>query len=63
MALRIKINEKIDNKLRENFPIDLYADIHINTQYSTLQLSTAYLAIDSVTFAQLPPQTTTYDLS
>jgi len=63
MTLRIKINEKIDDKLLENFPLDPYADLHITTRYSTLQLSTAYLAIESNTFAQLTPEITTYDLS
>lgn len=63
MAFRLKINEKLDEKLLENFPKDPYADIVVVTQTHELELSLAYLAIDSRYFAGLPSSCTHVNLS
>lgn len=63
MAFRLKINEKVDEKLLENFPKDPYSDILVLTQTLELELSLAYLAIDSRYFADLPATCSQVDLS
>jgi hypothetical protein len=63
MAFRLRINDKLDDKLLENFPKDPYSDIRILTQSLELELSLAYLAIDSRFFASLPPGCSEVDLS
>jgi hypothetical protein len=63
MSFRLKINDKIDEKLLENFPKDPYSDVIILTKSLELELSFAYLAIDSQYFAELPPSCTEIDLS
>jgi hypothetical protein len=45
MALRLKINDKIDDKLAEQFPEDPYGDLDICLAHSSLRLSLAYLSM------------------
>lgn len=58
MSFRLKINNKIDEKLLENFPVDPYYDVVIITASMELELSYAYLSIDSQYFADLPSDST-----
>ena len=52
-----------DSKLLENFPHDPYSDVQIHTASLRLDLSMAYLTIDSQYFANIHPGTTKIDLS
>ena len=63
MSFRLKINNKIDEKLLENFPADPYYDVVIITASMELELSYAFLSIDSQYFADLPSDSTEIDLS
>ena len=63
MTLRLKLNSKIDPTLAAQVPNDEYPDTTVKPQYDQLQLSTAYLSMESETFANLPPDSNLYDLS
>ena len=57
MSWKLKINDKIDPKLEENFPDDPYSDITIHTATQQLHLTLAYLSMDSGYFSQIDPAT------
>lgn len=63
IMFRIKINDKLDAKLLENFPNDPYHDVTVVTQSNTLELSLAFLSIDSNFFANAPSHFKEVDLS
>ena len=57
MSWKLKINDKIDERLLPNFPEDPFSDITIQTASQELHLTLAYLAIDSGYFSQIGPST------
>lgn len=63
ITFKLKINDKVDSKLLENFPKDPYSDIVVLTKTLELELSLAYLSIDSQFFAALPDDMKQVDLS
>lgn len=60
---KLRINEKEDPKLLQNFPNDPYTDLTIRIRNLSLHLSSAYLSIDSDYFANLPQGTSKVDLT
>ena len=60
---KISINNQVDDKLRQFFPNDPYGDLTINLKTQQLQLTLAYLSIDSNFFAQHDPSIPQIDLA
>ena len=60
---KISINSQTNDKLCQLFPNDPYADVTITTATQQLELTLAYLAIDSNFFAQQNPTVSKIDLS
>ena len=60
---KLTIMCQTDAKLCQFFPNDPYADVTINTANQQLQLTLAYLAIDSNFFAQQDHKVSQIDLT
>ena len=60
---KISINNQTDDKLKQFFPNDPYGDLTINSETQQLQLTLAYLSIDSNFFAQLDSSISQIDLA